>query len=529
MIITSENKSPNPSRQDFKEAGFIAIFLIAVILVLKVLVIGVCVRSFGKEELPSAADVIVDGIILLGVAMLGAAIRLAVPYFYGKSLARSVEATAERLVIHRFDGQDIHAVWEELTSVGLDPTDKSWEFRTKKREISLSSHGFASADWESLNATIMEHLPFGIEDIENLCASSSRQICRWIDTLTVPTITIGTLATAVAILLGYRAGAILVGSIPFTLVVIYVALYYQFGFRLYETPTSYFLGWLGFWGIKLLGLLPLCAIYFGIVHADPELQASPAEESLSPLSMMIFLGGLGLGMVFTGGLSYGQYKTEDFHGVNQHAKRISGLFFAVCIIGFCSAWRSPTVTILMILWLAIGLLLFITSKRKASQAVKKDDSPEILMSPILIATWPILLFGKAPLSTILFLFVGCVIYLGERVGGRFGHTIIGAVCGLCGVAASVGLLAIVIRLCARWRPPIPACYRCGLYPEALARRDWAEQESRLAEQHKGWVYRCQCGKTYLGTRKHKKTLEVLPDGTVRPYMKHKAFGRWIKD
>ena len=55
-----------------------------------------------------------------------------------------------------------------------------------------------------------------------------------------------------------------------------------------------------------------------------------------------------------------------------------------------------------------------------------------------------------------------------------------------------------------------------------------ERETQIAADFGGLIYRCRSGTTYLASKR--RFLEVLPDGSVKPYMFYKPFSRqWQPD
>ena len=108
-------------------------------------------------------------------------------------------------------------------------------------------------------------------------------------------------------------------------------------------------------------------------------------------------------------------------------------------------------------------------------------------------------------------------YYGYREYG-----VVGAVVG--GIGAPVGLILLVEgigRLGVAWhrrKPVNPICkngicqsddYRCvDLWNHHLK-------------------YQCKCGTTYVA--KGRQFLEVLPDGTLKPFMRKRRFGDWEPD
>ena len=258
MIIESNAKSAGPSKQAYKEALVIAIVFIALA--------GLKELAFylmGYNALVSKADVI----FILVLAVLASALRLLFPWFSRRSLVASLEIDAEKAVIHRFGGKSEHFKWDNLTGVGYACLDEIWQFHIGKKLISICSEGFDREGWKNINGAIWEHLPETME-IEDMSATSAIKLCRVVERLTVPSAIVGLLVTVSAIATRHSIVGLIVGGVTLTLMIVYIALYYQFGFRSYETPALNILGWLGFYGIKLLALIPLCVIYYCVLNPD---------------------------------------------------------------------------------------------------------------------------------------------------------------------------------------------------------------------------------------------------------------------
>lgn len=123
-------------------------------------------------------------------------------------------------------------------------------------------------------------------------------------------------------------------------------------------------------------------------------------------------------------------------------------------------------------------------------------------------------------------------FLGRPIGG-----VLGAAAGVIG-AVLVTLTIFVAsepfdRFWRWWRPYPPACEngtcagqddysRCEI-PEDVVRR--VRSLARFGK-------RCRCGNIYGGGCDYpllNRWVRVLPEGTVRPYLRHRPFGRWIRD
>jgi hypothetical protein len=84
-----------------------------------------------------------------------------------------------------------------------------------------------------------------------------------------------------------------------------------------------------------------------------------------------------------------------------------------------------------------------------------------------------------------------------------------------------------------YRPAFPPCRngKCKswnyqyLYLDAPA----VGRDAELQESTGGLLARCNCGTTYLISRRERRMWEVLADGRLRPYLRYRPFGRWQPD
>lgn len=110
--------------------------------------------------------------------------------------------------------------------------------------------------------------------------------------------------------------------------------------------------------------------------------------------------------------------------------------------------------------------------------------------------------------------------------------------GILGAAS--GFLCHVVfwgsfLLLATWlehiRPSYPVC-RNGCchsydYEHICFTNELTIQDKWLQEKMEGIVVRCKCGVKYLSSKKKRRFMEILPDGSLRSYMYHKSFfGKW---
>ena len=97
-----------------------------------------------------------------------------------------------------------------------------------------------------------------------------------------------------------------------------------------------------------------------------------------------------------------------------------------------------------------------------------------------------------------------------------------------GVLYSVmSLFVIVESLIWGGIPYLPSCGNGKCKSGLLS--DFGDYEPAQHNGEWGGYFRCRCGKLYHRDRKKRLVLEVLPDGTERPYMVWKAFRGWRPD
>jgi len=84
----------------------------------------------------------------------------------------------------------------------------------------------------------------------------------------------------------------------------------------------------------------------------------------------------------------------------------------------------------------------------------------------------------------------------------------------------IGAAKVVLFISSRAMPIRPMCRngKCG-----------ANDYKFLKITKDGSVFQCRCGDKYFRLRAAARFLEVLPDGSLRPYMKRKPFGKWQPD
>ncbi len=154
-----------------------------------------------------------------------------------------------------------------------------------------------------------------------------------------------------------------------------------------------------------------------------------------------------------------------------------------------------------------------------------------------------------PFTLLFFPVVGFItgVFVGASYGGNdvAGLLIGGGLGGIAGGFAGLvahfllwgGIIAL-IHFSEWWRPSYPSCHqgRCGSddYKHLWLDADLAEADRQLAQRVVqdgiGLLVRCHCGDRYVNSVKHRRLLEVSPDGTLRPYRYYKPFGRkWLAD
>jgi hypothetical protein len=138
-------------------------------------------------------------------------------------------------------------------------------------------------------------------------------------------------------------------------------------------------------------------------------------------------------------------------------------------------------------------------------------------------------------------FSGCMAGLEvASSGGFWGHllgALVGFVAGVLG-AVLVGLLAALTYTPIEWfrdwwRPYPPVCANgcCrGLGDYQIASVPDEVCAAKKGMSRVGW--RCQCGNLYAGGYAHgflNRFVRILPDGSIRLYLKHRILGRWVPD
>jgi len=130
--------------------------------------------------------------------------------------------------------------------------------------------------------------------------------------------------------------------------------------------------------------------------------------------------------------------------------------------------------------------------------------------------------GLFPIFAIGILFI--LFGLGYLVGRRYDHSLMGVIIGVGSFILILGGYVLVLFMEHCWQPMIPKC------KNNKCRKD-ADFEL-LEIKSEGWYYQCRCGTKYLLKKRGqhgRQFMELLSDGTTKPYMKHTRFGRWRPD
>jgi len=112
----------------------------------------------------------------------------------------------------------------------------------------------------------------------------------------------------------------------------------------------------------------------------------------------------------------------------------------------------------------------------------------------------------------------CLIVGGGYIGGYAGGwpgAILGAAVGFGSFHLLIRAIALIDLAWHRFCPLRPVCRNgaCG-----------ASQYKQVELREGSIVYQCECGTKYL--HKGAQFLEILPNGTQRPFMRRKTLGKW---
>jgi len=114
------------------------------------------------------------------------------------------------------------------------------------------------------------------------------------------------------------------------------------------------------------------------------------------------------------------------------------------------------------------------------------------------------------------LFVLCVVIFLAVVGYHHGGWLVAYVFGISGWFVTIIVLHWLRKFCDWLRGNPPNC-KCGLP---------ASVRTYETDANQNFVSICTCGKRYA--RDGKKFMEVLPDGSLHPYLKREK-ARWVDD
>ncbi len=97
---------------------------------------------------------------------------------------------------------------------------------------------------------------------------------------------------------------------------------------------------------------------------------------------------------------------------------------------------GETIGAFILLTWAMGLVFYIDDKKRRSLSPPKTD--DITCSPLIVLLWPLLMFAKSPLTATLgFLPILGILYLGQWLGGKWGHPLAGALLSAAGLFAAL--------------------------------------------------------------------------------------------
>jgi len=121
------------------------------------------------------------------------------------------------------------------------------------------------------------------------------------------------------------------------------------------------------------------------------------------------------------------------------------------------------------------------------------------------------------------IWIACGAILGSFLGNRWGAFgyIFGFLAGFLSASVLTWLILVTQNL---FLMPFPECRRgkCHSF------RDYVWKRGTIYGREKGGIfrYRCKCGDEYI--RDGKRFMQVLSDGTTRPYKRYEH-GKWVDD
>lgn len=113
--------------------------------------------------------------------------------------------------------------------------------------------------------------------------------------------------------------------------------------------------------------------------------------------------------------------------------------------------------------------------------------------------------------------------VGGYLGGKWGLSgwLLGAALGFgIGIIVLKTVLNLPAQIWHKSRPLRPLC-RKGVCQ--------AQDYLLLKATREGSAFQCKCGDKYFRLGMTGRFFEILPDGSLRPYMKRKPFGKWESD
>jgi hypothetical protein len=125
---------------------------------------------------------------------------------------------------------------------------------------------------------------------------------------------------------------------------------------------------------------------------------------------------------------------------------------------------------------------------------------------------------------VLFFVFNCAIgyFVGRYFGGRYG-----TIGWILGVPLGFGLGIAALKALGS---PFGIWYKCRpLRPPCRNGKCKAGDYQLLRATTDGSVFQCQCGDKYFRLGRTGRFLEILPDGSLRPYMRRTPFGKWQPD
>ena len=116
--------------------------------------------------------------------------------------------------------------------------------------------------------------------------------------------------------------------------------------------------------------------------------------------------------------------------------------------------------------------------------------------------------------------ISCGAFTAHWMGKTYGF-LYGVLGFILGAALSIIIPRTLFYLVDKWRPVRPLCRKGICKWDDYDVRGWDEDDERIT------ILRCKCDIYYvkLGGR----LMEILDDGSIKPFMKHSLLGRWKPD